>query len=49
MLLDHAQQPAAADRVRAAVNATLAANVFPKDLGGQATTTEITKAILNNL
>lgn len=49
MLLDHAGQPTAAARVRAAVNATLAANILPKDLGGQATTTDITKAILRNL
>jgi homoisocitrate dehydrogenase len=49
MLLDHAGQPAAANRVRTAVEAALREGVLPPDLGGQATTSEMTKAILRNL
>jgi homoisocitrate dehydrogenase len=49
MLLDHVGRAEAATRVRTAVNATLSAGVLPQDLGGQAKTAEVTKAILGNL
>ncbi|MGQ0603936.1 MAG: isocitrate/isopropylmalate dehydrogenase family protein [Anaerolineales bacterium] len=49
MLLDHIGQPVAALRVRDAVNATLRLEVFPRDLGGTATTQEMTRAVLSHL
>ena len=49
MLLDHVGQPSEANRVRQAVNATLTQGVLPKDLGGTAKTSEVTKTILKNL
>jgi homoisocitrate dehydrogenase len=49
MLLDHIGQSGAADRVRRAVNATLLQGVLPRDLGGTATTAEVTRAIIQNL
>ncbi len=49
MLLDHIDQPAAADRVRRAVQETVTQNILTKDLGGKATTSEVTKAIIKNL
>ncbi|MBM4422728.1 MAG: isocitrate/isopropylmalate dehydrogenase family protein [Chloroflexi bacterium] len=49
MLLDHIGQGAAADRVRAAVNAVIVDRVWPRDLGGSATTREVTAAIIGNL
>jgi isocitrate/isopropylmalate dehydrogenase len=49
MLLDHVDQHTAADRVRRAVNETLAQSVLPRDLGGKAKTSEVTKAIRMNL
>jgi len=49
MMLDHLKQGDAASRVRRAVNATLSSGVLPKDLGGKATTKEVTKAVISNL
>jgi homoisocitrate dehydrogenase len=49
MLLDHVGQGDAANRVRVAVNATLADGVLPRDLGGSATTKDVTKAVIGNL
>jgi homoisocitrate dehydrogenase len=49
MLLDHIGQSDAANRVRAAVNVTLADGVLPRDLGGSATTKNVTKAVIGNL
>ena len=49
LLLDHIGQGAQADRVRRAVNATIAQGVLPRDLGGNATTRDVTKAVLGNL
>ena len=49
MMLDHVGQGDAASRVRRAVNVTLLAGVLPKDLGGKATTKEVTKAVISNL
>jgi len=49
MLLDHIGQGAAAQRMRVAVNATIAQGVLPRDLGGTAKTSEVTKGIVNNL
>ena len=49
LLLDHIGQGAAAQRVRQAVNATIAQGVLPRDLGGTATTREVTRQILDIL
>ena len=49
LLLDHIGQGAAAQRVRVAVNATIEQGVWPRDLGGKATTAEVTRAIIANL
>jgi len=49
MLLEHVGEIEAATRVRSAVNAALSAGVLPQDLGGQAKTAEVTRAILENL
>ena len=49
MLLDHVGESSQANRVRQAVNATLAQGVLPRDLGGTAKTSEVTKTILKNL
>jgi homoisocitrate dehydrogenase len=49
MLLDHIGQGAAAERVRRAVNATIEQGVLPRDLGGVATTREVTRRIVSNL
>ena len=49
MLLDHIGQGAAAQRVRQAVNATVEQGVLPRDLGGTATTREVTRHIVSNL
>lgn len=49
MLLAHIGQVAAAQRVRQAVNATLAEGVLTRDLGGKASTVEMTGAIIRNL
>jgi homoisocitrate dehydrogenase len=49
LLLDHIGQGAQADRVRQAVKATIAQGLLTRDLGGNATTREVTKAVLGNL
>lgn len=49
MLLDHIGQGEATQRVRRAVNATIEQGVLPRDLGGIATTREVTQQILENL
>lgn len=49
LLLDHIGQTTQADRVRQAVNATIAQGVLTRDLGGNATTRDVTKAVLGNL
>jgi homoisocitrate dehydrogenase len=49
MLLDHSGQGAQAARVRQAVSATIEQGVLPRDLGGMATTKEVTQAVVTNL
>lgn len=49
LLLDHIGQTAQADRVRQAVNATIAQGVLPRDLGGAAATQAVTRSIVSNL
>ncbi len=49
MLLEHIGQPEVAARVRAAVTAALAAGVLTPDLGGNASTNQLTSRILNEL
>ncbi len=49
MLLDHIGQPAAATRVRRAVDDSLRSGVRTPDLGGTAGTREMTRAILTRL
>ena len=49
MLLDHLGEAAAADRVRRAVQATVAAGTVTPDLGGRATTDQVTDAIIAHI
>ncbi len=49
LLLDHIGQGAQADRVRQAVNETVKQSVLTKDLGGTATTRDVTRCIVSNL
>jgi homoisocitrate dehydrogenase len=49
LLLDHSGQEAQAARVRQAVHETVKQGVLTKDLGGRATTKEVTQAVLRNL
>jgi homoisocitrate dehydrogenase len=49
LLLDHIGQGAQADRVRNAVKATIEQGVLPRDLGGTATTQDVTRGIIGNL
>jgi isocitrate/isopropylmalate dehydrogenase len=49
LLLDHIGQGGAAQRVRQAVNATIEQGVLPRDLGGTATTREVTRGVVGNL
>lgn len=49
MLLEHIGHGSEAQRVRQAVHTTLADGVLPADLGGTATTRQVTAAILQNL
>lgn len=49
MLLDYIGEEIAALRVQAAVRQTLAEGVLPQDLGGKASTDEVTRAVLRNL
>ncbi len=46
MLLEHIGQPEAATRVRAAVLETVRADVLTHDLGGSATTKDVTRAVI---
>ncbi len=49
MLLDHIGQGEQAARVRQAVNATVEQGMLTRDLGGNATTNEVMRAIIKNL
>jgi len=49
MLVEHWGEIEAATRIRQGVNRTLAAGVWPRDLGGSATTAEVTRAVIGNL
>ena len=49
MMLDHLEQTAAADRIRSAVEKTLAAGNQTPDLGGQLTTQQMGEAVLSHL
>lgn len=46
LMLDHLGHPEAARRVEAAIEETTAAGVLPRDLGGEATTAEVTASIV---
>lgn len=49
LLLRHLGEGATAQRIEAAVDATLAARLWPPDLGGRATTDEVTRAVVGAL
>ncbi len=49
MLLDHIGRGAQAQRVRQAVNETVKHGMLTRDLGGDATTKDVTKAVIDNL
>ncbi|HZB31101.1 MAG TPA: tartrate dehydrogenase [Streptosporangiaceae bacterium] len=49
LMLEHLGLPAEAARVAKAIEATTAAGVLPRDLGGTAGTAEVTAAVLDNL
>jgi tartrate dehydrogenase/decarboxylase/D-malate dehydrogenase len=49
MMLDHLELPHAADRIRAAVKAALAAGKHTRDLGGELTTSDMGQAVLERL
>ena len=49
LLLEHIGQGTQANRVQRAINATIEQRVLPKDLGGGATTKEVTQAVISNL
>jgi tartrate dehydrogenase/decarboxylase/D-malate dehydrogenase len=49
MLLDHLGQAAAGERVRRAVAATVAAGITTPDLGGGATTQEVTEDVCRRI
>jgi tartrate dehydrogenase/decarboxylase/D-malate dehydrogenase len=49
LMLDHLGLPADASRVMRAIEATTASGVFTPDLGGTATTSQVTDAIIANL
>ena len=49
MMLDHFDQQEAAGRIRRALEATYAAGIRTKDLGGAAGTKSFTRAILDRL
>ncbi len=49
MLLEHISERTAALRVRAAVRQTMSEGVLTQDLGGKASTDEVTRAVLRNL
>ena len=49
MLRDSFAELEAAEAIEAAVEKTLAQGILTRDLGGQATTTQMTESIINNL
>ena len=49
LMLEHLGEVEAAQRIHKAVADTLAANVLTPDLGGSATTSEITAAVIERL
>jgi tartrate dehydrogenase/decarboxylase/D-malate dehydrogenase len=49
LMLEHLGEPAAAARVMAATEAVTAAGVVTRDLGGSATTAEVTRAVCERL
>lgn len=49
MMLEHIEEADAAERVRNAIHATLESGTVTRDLGGSATTTEYTDAIVSRL
>jgi tartrate dehydrogenase/decarboxylase/D-malate dehydrogenase len=49
LMLEHLGLPAEAARIAAAIEATTAAGVLPRDLGGTAGTEEMTAAVLDHL
>ncbi|GIJ28537.1 dehydrogenase [Micromonospora qiuiae] len=49
LMMEHLGFPAAAERLNKAIEGTTAAGVLPRDLGGNATTEEVTSAIIDNL
>jgi homoisocitrate dehydrogenase len=49
LLLDHIGRGAQAERVRQAINTTIVQGVLTRDLGGTATTCDVTKAVRGNL
>jgi tartrate dehydrogenase/decarboxylase / D-malate dehydrogenase len=49
LMLEHLGEEAAARRLMAAIEATTAAGVLTPDLGGRATTSEVTRAVIDRL
>jgi homoisocitrate dehydrogenase len=49
MMLEHLGQGRAAERVRGAVRAAIGDGVLTRDLGGRATTRDVTRAVIGNL
>ncbi|HEY9290303.1 MAG TPA: tartrate dehydrogenase [Microlunatus sp.] len=49
LMLDHLGLPAEADRIRTAIDATTAAGVLTPDVGGSASTHQVTATIIDNL
>jgi tartrate dehydrogenase/decarboxylase/D-malate dehydrogenase len=49
LMLEHLGLPEQAARLRAAIEATTAGDVLPRDLGGTATTQDVTKALIDAL
>jgi tartrate dehydrogenase/decarboxylase/D-malate dehydrogenase len=49
MMLDHLGLPEQAARLHAAIEATTAAGILTRDLGGAASTEDVTKALLDAL
>jgi tartrate dehydrogenase/decarboxylase/D-malate dehydrogenase len=49
LMLDHLGLPAEAARIDKAIEATTAAGILPRDLGGTATTGDVTAAVLDHL
>jgi tartrate dehydrogenase/decarboxylase / D-malate dehydrogenase len=46
LMLDHLGQPEAADRVRSTIDAVTASGILTRDLGGTASTAEVTEALV---